>query len=311
MLFVNLLSFCKAQFREDSLRKIVSLNKRDTTEVNALNNLSHISNDFDTAIMFAQGGLDLAEKLDYEKGVAEGYYAMSTAFGKQRKYFQMIRYTNKALSAFEAIHNDEGIMHSIANLGVMYFATGDFTKGKELNSVSIKILEKNPLIAISHPGFLYGLKWAPIIYSAVGELYLKTNQPDSALYFARKAVDQNEYVGNALWNYPVYVLASVYSRLGNYSESLKMYRTAIPLAIGNGIGHDTLQILSGMANLFLRMKRPDSAIYFANLVNQSTDPNREAIPWLEAIKTLKNAYKLFGNKDSALKYAEMDLVLTD
>jgi two-component system, NtrC family, sensor kinase len=311
ILFFNLPSFCKAQFREDSLRNVVSLNKRDTTEVNALNNLSLISNHFDTAIMFAQSGLDLAEKLNYRKGVADGYFAMSSAFGKQRNYFQMIRYANKALSVFEAIHNDEGIMHATTNLGIMYFYTGDFNKGKELNMVCIKILEKNPRIATSYPGILYGLKWAPIIYSAVGELYLRTNQQDSALYFALKAVDQNGYVGNALWNYPVYVLASVYSRLGKYNESLQMYRAAFPLALGNNLDWDTLQILSGMANLYLQLKKPDSSIYFARQVNQSPNPNREAIPWLESIRALKTGYKLIGNKDSALKYAELEKTLAD
>ena len=309
--FVNLPLFCRAQFNEDSLRNILSLNKRDTTEVNALNNLSHISTHFDTAIMFAQRGLDLAEKLSYRKGVAEGYLAMSTAFGKQRNYFQMSRYANKAIPAFEAIHNVEGIMHATSNLGIMYFSTGDFNKAKEWSLVATKILENNPLIAISYPGFLHGLKWAPIIYSALGELYLKTDQPDSALYFALKAVDKNEYVGRALWNYPVYVLAAVYTRLEKYSESLTMYRTAIPLAIGNGIEHDTLQIMSGMADLFLHMKNPDSAIYFASRVHQSADPDREALPWLESVRTLRNSYKLIGNKDSALKYAELDITLTD
>ena len=311
ILFINLPSFCKAQFSEDSLRNIVSLNKRDTTEVNALNNLSLISNQFDTTIMFAQRGLDLAEKLSYRKGVADGYFAMSSGFRNQRNYFQMIRYANKAISAFEAIHNDEGIMHAMTNLGVMYFNTGDFNKGKELNMVAIKILEKKPRIAVSYPGFLYGAKWAPLIYSAQGELYLKTDQPDSALFFALKAVDQNEYVGNALWNYPVYVLASVYSRLGKHSESLKMYRTAFSLAIGNNFWGDTLQILSGMATLYLQKKKPDSAIYFASQVNQSTNPNRDANPWLESIRALKTGYKLIGNKDSALKYAELEIVLSD
>jgi signal transduction histidine kinase len=311
ILFINLPSFSKAQFREDSLRNIVSLNKRDTTEVNALNNLSLISNHFDTAIMFAQSGLDLAEKLNYKKGIADGYFAMGSAFANQRNYFQMIQYANKALAVFEAIQNDAGILHATGMLGVMYFNTGDFNKGIELNRGSIKILEKNPGVAISYPGFVYGLKWAPIIYSALGELYLKTDQPDSALYFALKAVDQNEYVGNALWNYPVYVLAAVYSRLGKYNESLHMYRAAFPLAIGNNFFFDTLQILSGMAHLYLQMKKPDSAIYFASQVNHSANPDRGANQWLESIRALKTGYKLTGNKDSALKYAELEKTLAD
>ncbi len=311
ILFVDLPSFCEAQLREDSLRNIVSLNKRDLAEVNALNNLSLISNHFDTAIMFAQRGLKLAEKLSYKKGVGDGYFAMSTAFAKQRNYSPMIRYANKAVTVFETIHNDEGILQATGNIGVMYFSTGDFNKAKELNLAAIKMVENNPTIAISYPGFMYGFKWAPILYSALGELYLKTDQPDSALYFALKAVNQNGYIGNALWNYPVYVLGSAYSRLNRYDESLHTFRTALLLAKGNNFWGDTLQIQSGMANLFFKMRMPDSAIYFANQVNQSSDPHREALPWLEAIKTLKNGYKLIGNKDSALKYAEMDIMLTD
>ena len=142
ILFINLPLFCKTQFSEDSLRRIIFLNKRDITEVNALNNLSLISNPFDTAFMFAQRGLELAEKLDYRKGVADGYLAMCWAFIKQRNYFQMAQYANKALPIFEAIHNVDGIMQASAALGVVYLNIGDLKKTKKANKRGLTIHEK-------------------------------------------------------------------------------------------------------------------------------------------------------------------------
>jgi signal transduction histidine kinase len=59
-----------------------------------------------------------------------------------------------------------------------------------------------------------------------------------------------------------------------------------------------------MSTLFKNTKELDSVIYYAKMVNESSDPKRETHYWLNSINNIAQAYKLKGNMDSTLKYTE-------
>src|SRR5688500_15578685 len=98
---------------------------------------------------------------------------------------------------------------------------------------------------------------------------------------------------------------------GNHKAALDQYRYAIPLAIQNRYYRDTLQIFSGMSTAFRHLGQLDSSVYYASLVVASQNPEREIKTYLEALHNLAASYKLLGNKDSALKYLELNYVNRD
>src|SRR5688500_18201138 len=98
---------------------------------------------------------------------------------------------------------------------------------------------------------------------------------------------------------------------GNHKAALDQYRYAIPLAIQNRYYRDTLQIFSGMSTAFRHLGQLDSSVYYASLVVASQNPEREIKTYLEALHNLAASYKLLGNKDSALKYLELNYANRD
>jgi len=67
-----------------------------------------------------------------------------------------------------------------------------------------------------------------------------------------------------------------------------------------------------MSSLFINTGKTDSAIHYANIVARSWDlGNSERKNILEAIDNLATVYKLTGNKDSIIKYAELNQKLKD
>ncbi|MEJ0081753.1 MAG: tetratricopeptide repeat protein [Puia sp.] len=152
----------------------------------------------------------------------------------------------------------------------------------------------------------------PLFLSEIGQTYVLMNQPDSALIYVEKAVKLNELFQGATYEFPIYLLATIQRMKGEYPQALINYRKSIPLAIQNGFAGDTLQIYSGMSSLFTKTGMTDSAIHYANIVARSWElgySERKNI--LEAIGNLAAVYKITGNKDSIIKYAELNQKLKD
>ena len=292
----------------DSLRTIVSRHKGDRAEVDALSLLGTLEQQTDTAVLYAQKGLSLAKNISYEKGVADCYLALQGIYGQQENFSQAIQYTLNALAIYEGLKDPVGIASAHGMLQAEYRATGDFRKSLFHAFLSLQIAQAhNVKGTIIFPGH----RWAPLMLAEIAQTYVLLNQLDSALFYTKKSIAENELFGGVKWNFPVYLLATIQSMQGQYNPALENYRSAVPLAIQNGFFRDTLQIFSGMSTLFRKKGQLDSAIHYARIVADSKNPELEIQNLLEAISNLEQIYKLTGNKDSAFKYIELSHHLKD
>ncbi len=307
--FVLIANSVNAQKNEtDSLLAIINQQKRDTAEVNTLIYLANQLQSFDSTYKHIQAALLLSEKLNFKKGEANCLTVLAIIFSKQMNFSSSIKYALAALNIYEDLQNYEGIVSVQGILQSAYRNVGDY-KNSLLHAFSAKqVAEVNGVRGtVTFPG----QRLAVLFTAEIAQTYLLENQLDSALYYTRKVIDQNELFNGSAWNFPLYLLATIQNKQGDYNSALTNYRSAIPLASKNGFFHDTLQIFSGMSGLFQNMGELDSAIYYAEIVKQSRDDNREIKSLLDAVNTLKQSYKLKGIKDSALKYTELSYALKD
>ena len=214
-----------------------------------------------------------------------------------------------ALNRYEDLHDNQGIASACLILQAGYWNARDYKNALKYAFNGEKIAEANNVksIRFNFPG----QRLAPLFLAEIGQVYLLMNQLDSALIYTQKSIDYDELFNGAKWNFPIYLLATIQTLENNFKPALENYRKAIPLAIKNEFFWDTLQIFSGMSTLFKKMKQLDSAIYYAQIVAQSTNPGLEIKNRLEAVGNLSEIYKLRGNKDSVLKYIELSHNLKD
>jgi two-component system, NtrC family, sensor kinase len=152
-----------------------------------------------------------------------------------------------------------------------------------------------------------------LFLAEIAGTYLQMGIVDSAEFYVKKAIAQNELFNGSSWNFPIFLLGRIYEKQGKYSESLSQYRKALPLAFANDLQHqhDTLQIYSGMSTHFSKTGRLDSAIHYAQLVVHSTNPDQEAKHKLESLENLAFAYSKLGPKDSSHQYRVDYYILKD
>ena len=291
---------------EDSLKAIINENKEDTNTYNALMSLAIYYNN-SNYVKYAQQALALAKKSGDQKREAFSLVIIGTSLVD---YIQSVQTLTNALSIYEALKDSLKICMVKLPLQATYREAGDFRDALYHALTGLKIAAAHQVKG--DLGIFPGHRLEPLYLSEIGQTYILMNQPDSALIYVKNAVELNELFNGATYEFPIYLLATIQRMKGEYPQALINYRRSILLAIQNGFAGDTLQIYSGMSSLFINTGKTDSAIHYANIVARSWDlGNSERKNILEAIDNLATVYKLTGNKDSIIKYAELNQKLKD
>jgi signal transduction histidine kinase/CheY-like chemotaxis protein/AraC-like DNA-binding protein len=298
-----------AQTAEDSLKAIISQHRGDTIEVRALIALAGLQTRFDSAMMYAGEGLEKAKELNDKEGEADCYFELAKVNGDEGYISPTIQYSLNALTLYEDLRDNAGIVGAHLILQANYREAADFRNSLIHAKVGAQIAAANNVV--DKKGAFPGHRLAPLFLAEIGQTFLLLEQLDSALIYTEKSIAQNELFNGAVWNFPVYVLATIQNLKGQYQPALKNYRLSLSLAVQNKLPWDTLQIQSGMSTLFLRIGRPDSVIYYAHPIAHNWRAGREIKTLFEAVGNLAQAYKIKNDKDSTIKYLELGQTLKD
>jgi two-component system, NtrC family, sensor kinase len=144
-------------------------------------------------------------------------------------------------------------------------------------------------------------------------IYDELNQSDSALKYMQivnqAAIKQYGKIDSDPTH--LYLFGNIYSKKGNYSEALKYYRRGYRYAVDNHINSNIMENGNGIAKIFWKTNQPDSSIYYANKVLETSRYAQYPLIKLEALGLLADVYKSKGNSDSSVKYVELTLATKD
>src|SRR5690606_34561646 len=113
----------------DSLRKALILQKEDTNKVKLLYNLSfsYTAGSYaDTALVYAQRALDLAEKLNYEPGIFWSEITLGESFARLGNYPLSLDYNLKALALAKKLNHPLKLCFGNGGLAACYYYMGDY-----------------------------------------------------------------------------------------------------------------------------------------------------------------------------------------
>jgi two-component system, NtrC family, sensor kinase len=296
--FVLLLGFATstAQNKQiDSLKQQLVSAKEDTNKVWILQNLSgsYTWSFADTAITYAQDGLRLAQKLNYEEGRDWCMIRLCGALTTLGNYAEAMVFGFKALSLSKEIKDTAALGFTYSSLAVCYREQGDYTKAAKFIMEDLRLLE------------LRGLN--PNVSEAVlSSIYERDNKLDSALYYAQRSYDLNKE-----WSGLLTVLGAIQSKLGQHELALGYYKMAIPFAIRDNFQIDILDAYNGIAQIYLNEGKTDSAIYYAKLSLIQKWGKAYPLGLLNASNLIADIYESKNKTDSTLKYLKLSISLKD
>jgi len=212
----------RGQLRLDSLLSELPKAKEDTSKVKLLVDISFTYNSIapDEGIKYGKQGLELAERIDWKKGIADAYSAIGVnyTFGKS-DYTDGLGYFLKALNLIEELGSKPKKAKVLNNIGVVYWYQSDYPKALEYYFKALKIDEelgdKSEIAGtLCNIGIVYNSQED---YPKALEYMLKGNEID-------KALGNKPGMASNLGN-----IGEIYRRLSDYDKALEYDSTALQL----------------------------------------------------------------------------------
>ncbi|HXP52648.1 MAG TPA: tetratricopeptide repeat protein [Bacteroidia bacterium] len=188
----------------------------DTSGVNTLNITSEKywrTGRYDSAMLFANSAVTLAEKLNFKRGLASAYRNVGMSYYYLGEYTKAKEYHTKGLEINLEIGNRVGIARGYSNIGIIYNDLGDYPTALDYDFKALGMNQEinNKIGQIANLG-------------NIGVVYVEQHNYAKALEYDLKAlaiaqeVNDKSGVSINLCN-----VANVYQNQGNYAKAYEYY----------------------------------------------------------------------------------------
>ena len=194
----------------DSLKQQIDF-ASDSAKVDLLNQIAYNYYYYyhDSTEGYAKLAIELADSLDYKKGLSEALRMMGIAFQADNNDVEAIEWLFKGLETAQSINYHQGIADNLNSIGILYNSIEDYDQAISFFNRSV-IYQK-----IARNRLREG-----ILYTNIGVIYTIRNELDSSLYYFQKSKVILDSIGEEKW------IAMVYSQFGGLWIKLKALKKA-------------------------------------------------------------------------------------
>jgi tetratricopeptide (TPR) repeat protein len=292
-LFAFHFSLYAQQHDIDSLRHLLKTAGQDSNRVSAMNYLTYLLENtgaYDKADSLAHEALQIAQKINYKKGIAIAYTNIASNFDDKGDYPNALDYYVKALNIKKDIGDKHGTANSLNGIGLIYEKKGEYTQAIEDYNEAYEICQEigdqeGSANALDNIGNTYAdqslyskalennfksLKIRELIkdtdaigksYESIGTCYNYLGDYPKALDYYRKSLAIKERAGDMPTVAELYTnIGQVYHAQGNNQKALDEYVEAIGInkKIGNALG--TAVCYNNMGESYMPQQKYNEAL---------------------------------------------------
>lgn len=231
----------------DSLKNLLKTLRENTDKVNILYQLSEESNDDRDVLNYASQSMQLAEKLNYKKGIADASNNVGYAYMNLGDIPKALEYYHRSLKIQEELSVQEtdstavreskiGIANSLNNIAYVYDNQGDITMALEYFHKSLTIREEIK----DKAGTAQSLNNIGVVYNKKGDVPNSLECFQKSLSLHEELKDKNG-IGGALSN-----IGTIYHKAGDISKALEYYQKSLAI-------RETINDKAGIANTLINI----------------------------------------------------------
>lgn len=245
--------------------------------------------EYETALNYCEEALLLAESLNYEKGEANAYRRIGSAYANMEEYPKAEEAYLKAQDLFQSLADNEGYYDVQIRKGLLAYINGDIKQSEKYLREAIDYFSTGDNLEFLGEAYVYlgivyqnenRLDEASDNYSKAIELYRQIQSPDLAnslinlgdIYITRQdyqtALDlyleslslREAYEDDAVLSYLYLYISKLYVELTNYEKSIEYTQKALKIYQTQ---NDITQIINAqyrLSNLFYELSNFQEAL---------------------------------------------------
>ncbi len=261
--FISLFLCCTlfGQSKLDSLSAQLKKIKSDTSRVNLLEDIGieYLNFNKDSALLIEKQALNLAIKINYSKGISNGYFKCGIIYSEQENYTESLAFLDKALKICEKQNIKDGMANCYNNIASVFSNRGDNYKAIDYlikaSKIYVEMGEKQILatcyINISttyesqgkyNKSLEYAFKSLNILektggkkeiahcYRNISNIYVSQGLYDKALEYCLIALKNNKEINDKEGLSGCYTtLGMIYCYQGNNKNAMEYYLKAMKI----------------------------------------------------------------------------------
>ena len=292
----------------DSLLVVLKTAKEDTNKVNTLNLLSYkfydnAKGDRDTSIYYAKNALQLAQKLNFQKGMGVAHRRIGASYNLLGNFPETLKNYLEALKIFEAIQDKREIAKINLSLSQFYWSrnTKVYAEGLKYDMAALTVFEE------------IGDKMETAkLYFNIARKYKSVKNYPEAIKNYQMALKIREELNDKKEMAQIYTdIGMLLSEEKNYDESLKNYETAQKIYEEIGVKANMVDIYIPIARLYEKQGNYTEAekCYMMNIAAKREMGDTLNIGWI--YYNLGKVFDATNNKIEANKYFSEALIHTE
>jgi serine phosphatase RsbU (regulator of sigma subunit) len=286
----------------DSLKNVLKTSREDTNKVNTLITLSKTAfyNDlYDTAYRYALVSKTIAQKINYQKGLAQAFNIIANICFYEGNYHKSLENNLESLKIREMLGDEKDIANSYNNIGNVYLRLKLYSEALKSHYKALEIRKKiKDSVNIGYS------------YNNIGNVYQQQKKFNEALknHFAALQIKQkdNREILLSLNN-----IGIIYTEIGKYEAALKYHNDALKLAKEiNSLENEEINLIN-LANTYLKLKKYKSAKAFALQGLKLAEGIGDAESIVDANMLLSIIYEQMGDFKKSLNYYHSYISIRD
>ncbi|MBA3665759.1 MAG: tetratricopeptide repeat protein [Bacteroidetes bacterium] len=218
LLLFNIAALQSQTSRRDSLQLRLKSSTNKTERTDLLNFLAEISKKDDPkeCLQYSYSALELAQSINYKKGIANAYNNLGNLYTNQDNYNKAYDFYSKSLGLRKEIDDKRGIAASLNNIAGLYNVQKDFKTALKHYEKSLDIrkeLKDDRLVGAS--------------MNNIGSVYYRLGKLDKALAYFFESLAIKKKSGDKSLGYNYNNIANIYADLGQADTSLSYFFKAV------------------------------------------------------------------------------------
>jgi class 3 adenylate cyclase len=250
---------------------------------------------FNKAIDSYQKALKVNEEIAFRKGIANSYNGLGITSAMLGDYDSSLEYFLKSLKIQEVIGDTLGISHSLNNIGIVYGYLGNHKKSLEYYLNALSIRR-----AIGNKGDIAGS------LNNIGDTYSALGDNKKALKYLLEALGIQEEIGNNDIIFALRInIGNVYANLNDHKKAVEYYQTGLNIAKEMGDKWGMAKASNSIGISYLTTNNyPGAEQYFKQALELAV--NIEAKDLIkECYEYLSDLYSSKNNYEKSLEYYKL------